>query len=457
MVTVSASPMTLDEEYLARFPGSRRLYEEAVTLFPSGVTHDNRYFVPFPLYVTHAKGSRKYDVDGNELVDYWVGHGSLLLGHGREEVVAAVTEQLQKGTHFGACHELELQWAKLVRDLVPCAEEVKFTSSGTEATLVAFRLARAYTGRKKILKFTGHFHGWHDYATLGVTPPFDAPTSLGIPAEIAETMVVVPANDDEAVRRALEAGDVAAVILEPSGGFHGVLPVKPGFHQELRELTRATETLLIFDEVITGFRWAPGGAQEYYGVTPDLSTHAKVLAGGLPGGAVVGRADAMNILAFPQDPQRRRFGRIAHPGTFNANPVSAASGVAALSLIKTGEPTRRASELAAKLREGMSDVLERLGVRGVVYGDASVFWVIFGPNTPSDEEIDRGLWQLDPAQLQRGIGDLGSLFRRGMLLGGVDVISNTGMLSAAHDEDDLDRTVQAFDSTLKRLADEGHL
>ncbi len=457
MATLTQSRLTLDEAYEATFPESRRRYERALRLFPAGVTHDARYLAPFPLYIAHAKGSKKYDADGHELIDYWMGHGSLLLGHGREEVVGAVAEQLTKGTHFGACHDLELEWALLVTELVPCAETVKFVSSGTEATMMAMRLARAFTGRKKIVKFTSHFHGWHDYATLGVAAPYDVPTSLGVPPEIAATMVVVPANDGEAVRQALAAGDVAAVILEPSGSFHGLHPVKPGFHQQLRDLTREAGALLIFDEVVTGFRWAPGGAQEYYGVTPDLSTHAKILAGGLPGGAVAGRADIFELLAFSSDPQRRRFGRIAHPGTFNGNPLSAAAGVAALTLVKTGEPTKRAAQRAEQLRQGLRAVLYRLGVPGLVFGEASTFWVLLGRDQPSAEEVAGGLWALAPERLQRMAAALQPRYRRSMLLEGVDSSGLTGLLSDVHTEADLDRTLAAFEATVKRLSEEGDI
>src|SRR5262249_25652116 len=189
-----------------------------------------------------------------------------------------------------------------VIDIVPCAERVKFTSSGTEATMMAFRLARAFTGRTRIVKFEGQFHGWHDYVTAGVQPPFDVPNSSGVPAETLSTMVVVPSNDIDAVRKALAGRDVAAVILEPAGGSGGAIPTRPGFLQALREATRATDTLLIFDEVVSGFRSAPGGEQQHSGVTPDLCSLAKILAGGLPGGAVAGRADVLARLEFRDDP-----------------------------------------------------------------------------------------------------------------------------------------------------------
>jgi glutamate-1-semialdehyde 2,1-aminomutase len=237
----------------------------------------------------------------------------------------------------------------------------------------------------------------------------------------------------------------------------GLVPPEPGFLEGLRDACTKAGALLIFDEVITGFRWSPGGVQALSGVTPDLSTQAKVLAGGFPGGAVVGRADVLNLFNFPADPEARRFKRIAHPGTFNANPVSAAAGVATLHLVKSGEPTRRANEMATLLRAGLADVFRRLGVPGLVYGDASVFWLLFGPALPANVQDTSVLWQLGSATLQRGLGDLGGAFRRAMLLEGVDLMGATGMLSAAHDTCDVERTIDGFERALIRLRDDGAL
>ena len=180
---VTAAAPALVDRYTAAFPGSRKRFEVARGIFPAGVTHDTRMMEPFPVYVTHARGAKKWDVDGHELIDYFVGHGALLLGHSPDDVVRAVQEQMAKGTHHGACHDLEIEWGKLVQKLVPCAERVRFTGSGTEATLMALRLSRLATGRPKVLKFQGHFHGWHDYVTVSSDPPYDAPTTPGV-AEI---------------------------------------------------------------------------------------------------------------------------------------------------------------------------------------------------------------------------------------------------------------------------------
>ena len=266
---------------------SAGLYERAQHVFPSGVTHDGRFLEPYPIYVERAAGSRKWDVDGNEYVDYAGGHGALLLGHNHPTVIDAIARQLPRGTHYGSGHELEIRWGELVQQLIPSAELVRFTNSGTEATLLALRLARAFTKRPKILRFAGHFHGWHDHMAFGVGSHFDGTPTPGVLTEVAENVVLAPPGDIDATRQILSGhDDIAAIILEPTGASWGQVPIAQSFIEALAELARAQGVLLIFDEVISGFRCSPGGAQAYYHVKPDLTTLAKILAGGLPGGAL---------------------------------------------------------------------------------------------------------------------------------------------------------------------------
>ncbi|MBX9584446.1 MAG: aminotransferase class III-fold pyridoxal phosphate-dependent enzyme, partial [Gemmataceae bacterium] len=256
MVT-AAPPQTLADRYAAAFPGSRRRFAAAKALFPAGVTHDTRMMDPFPPYVAHAKGAYKWDVDGHELIDYFVGHGALLLGHSPDDVVRAVQEQMARGTHYGACHDLEIEWGRLVQRLVPSAERVRFTGSGTEATLMALRLCRIHTGRPKVLKFLGHFHGWHDAVTVGADPPYDGSPVPGVAEAVAANTVAVPPNDLDRVEHALTADpQIGAVILEPTGGHWGAVPIRGAFLKGLRELCTRLDRVLIFDEVITGFRVA---------------------------------------------------------------------------------------------------------------------------------------------------------------------------------------------------------
>jgi glutamate-1-semialdehyde 2,1-aminomutase len=423
---------TIGEELELRHQKSAELYREALEVFPSGVTHDGRFARPFPIYVTHARGSHKWDVDGNEYVDYFGGHGALILGHCHPQVTDAVTAQVQKGSHYGASHALEVEWGKLVQELVPSTRnggKVKFVSSGTEATLMALRLARAFTGKDIVVKMRGHFHGWHDYATIGMSEPWDVPSSNGVPIGVRQSMRAIPANDIAALEAALAPGDVAALIMLLNG-------LSTAYLEQVREVTRKHGVILIFDEVVTGFRYAPGGAQEYFGVTPDLSTHAKILAGGYPGGSVSGRADIMAMLEHRDDGQWQRHERVSHPGTFNANPISAAAGIACLNIVRDPAVQRKAIATADKIRAGMNDSFERHGIPGTAAGEASILSIaFFNPSITGSELI----WR----------------FRGAMQLAGVDFSYLGGMVSAVHDDRDVDQTVTAFDQTLQRLQAEG--
>lgn len=423
---------SLVERWATARQTSGALYQRAAKVFPSGVTHDNRYLEPHPIYVTRAQGSRKWDVDGNEYVDYWCGHGALLLGHNYPSVSAAVVDQAQKGTHYGACHELEVEWGELVRQIVPSAEKVKFVSSGTEATMLAIRLARAFTGRDKILKFQGHFHGWHDYATVAMSPPYDEPVSRGIPKAVQGTIVSVPFGDIEALRASLDANpDVAGLIMLAGGSERSYL-------QQVRELTRERGVVLIFDEVVTGFRYAPGGCQEFYGVTPDLTTLAKILAGGLPGGAIGGRADILALFELRDDPQWMRFGRINHPGTFNANPLSAAAGVACLKVVRDPSIQKKATATADRLRGEFNAVLKRRGVDGQAGGDSSLLMIRLPTTKRTARDVSRHL-------------------RLALHLGGVDYDGNSMKVSAVHTDHDVAQTVDAFDQAIEILQAESFI
>jgi glutamate-1-semialdehyde 2,1-aminomutase len=439
----SQRAMTIHETYRATHPRSVALGERARQVIPGGITHDIRHLLPFPLYIDRAAGTRKWDVDGHEYIDYWMGHGALFLGHCHPAVVRAVQEQMARGTHLGASHELEVRWAELVDRLVPCAELTRFTMSGTEATHLALRLARAHTGRSRVVKLTGHFHGWHDGVAAGVNPPYEVPLSAGVPGAILGQVVTCPPNDVKAVETALEGGDIAAVILEPAGGQAGTVPTIPGYLHELRTLTREHGVVLIFDEVITGFRYAPGGAQEFYGVTPDLTALAKIVAGGLPGGAVCGSRVIMSRLTHRVDPVWDRSERVAHAGTFNANPLSAAAAIATLELCADASLQARASKTGEALRRGLTETLRRVGGPGAVYGEASVYHLSF-EGRPGLAGFDR------PRR-----GDLYHLLRCALINNGVDCSMHHGWVSALHTDADVERTVQAYARALEAMAAEG--
>ena len=443
----------IDALYFKAHPTSHKLFERARQLIPGGITHDIRYLTPFPLYVERAKGTRKWAADGQELIDYWMGHGALFLGHLHPEVVRAVRAELEKGTHLGACHPLEVRWAELVHRMVPSAERVRFTGSGTESTQLALRLARAYAGKNKVVKFEGHFHGWHDFATVGVKPPYQAPVSRGVPAEAVGQILLCPPNDIRALEKALEE-DVGTVILEPAGGTSGTIPADPTFLHELREATLKRGVVLIFDEVISGFRLAPGGAQEYFGVTPDLTALAKILAGGMPGGAVAGRAEIMDLIAFRGEGEWDRYERVAHAGTFNANPLAAAAGIATLERIGEGDKQQRANRMGELLRAGLKAVIARTGADILVYGEGSVFNYLIGParlGLSADALSSRTDHRLLQAHNMKGHHKL----RAAMILNGVDIPPVHGWISAVHTEEDIALTVQAFEKAIQLLQEEG--
>jgi glutamate-1-semialdehyde 2,1-aminomutase len=446
----ATAPTTIDDAFRKRFARSAELYQRSRKAIAGGITHDSRNFVPFPIYIERADGSRKWDVDGNELIDHWMGHGSLLLGHNNPRVTAAVAEQVHKGTHYGACHELEVAWAEQVARMIPSAEWVRFTMSGTEATMLAMRDARAYTGREKIIRFAGHFHGWHDYAMAGYQPPFDTPTSTGVPKAVAGSMLVAYPNNIDSVRELLDAhpGQVAAVILEPGGGSNGIIPTNVQFLRDLRKLTAERGVVLIFDEVITGFRYSPGGAQQVYGVIPDLTTLAKILAGGLPGGAIVGKRDILQVQTFKGELHKDRFERVLQQGTFNANPLSAAAGLNALQLVAEGWPTEQANQAGEQLRAGLRDIFERRGVAGAVLGEASVFQILLG------EGMEEAVETTDIQRLMAGRGAVNTL-RKAMLLNGIDLMRSGGFTSIVHQDGELSKTIAAFDRSLETLQREG--
>jgi glutamate-1-semialdehyde 2,1-aminomutase len=447
---------SIEREYTETRPKSRALYERAKASMPSGVAHDGRVFSPFPFYVERAGGAYKWDVDGHRYVDGWSGHGALVLGHNHPAIVAAIAEQSQRGLHYSACHELEIRWAELIRSCVPGAEKVRFTMTGTETTALAIRVARAHSGRVPIIKFRGHFHGVHDSAVAAVKEPFEIPMTAGVPAETLRATLVARHNDLAHVRELLDQHEVAAVILEPAGARSMTAPTNPAFLRALRELTRERGVILIFDEVVTGFRLAPGGAQEYYGVTADLTCLAKAVAGGLPGAALVGRADLLDRIGFTGEARRDRTERVADQGTYSATPLVAAAGVAALEILRTGEVQREINRLGDRLRAGLNQVIKTRGIRGCAYGVASIARIFLGADAQ-----DLGLhdWTLDEARLDRGMGALSAPLHLAMLLEGVDYNRGSGIawLNGAMTDADIDFTVDAFDAALERLGREGLL
>lgn len=440
----------IEERYRKLHPKSVRLYEEGKRVFPDGVTHDTRRVAPFPLYITHQSGARKWDVDGHEYVDYRGGHGALILGHSHPEVVKAVNEQMPKGTHPGFNHELEIRWAQWVQRLMPSAEKVRFHSSGTEATLMALRLARAYTNKTKIIKFVEHYHGWQDYVFAGLGRGMG-----GIPQQTLSTMVVLPDNDISILEKTLkEDKDIAGVILEVTGAHEGYRPVPASFLHELRDVTERYGVVLIFDEVVTGFRVSRGGAQVKYNVRPDLTSLAKILGGGLPGGAVAGKADILNMMQMGSDPAWNNTRRVAHYGTYNGNQLSAAAGCKTLELIATTLVNAKADAAAKRLRDGMNRLISKMEIPGCCSGVSSFVNLRLGFPHDCDKEVCmvsyEQMGKLRSSAAMRVLDQ--ALLNEGVHAGGATVL-----VSSVHSNRDIDETLSAYEKALTSVRKEGLL
>lgn len=435
------------ERYYETHTKSEELYAAGQNVVAGGASQ-SRVMYPYPYYIDKGEGAVKWDVDGNELIDYIIGFGSLILGNNRPEVTEAVERQLRNGTHMGTTTPYEVRWADLITNLMPAGERVRFTASGTEATLLALRLARGFTGKTKLVKFREHYDGWHDYVAIeaGITSPY------GVPDETRSTVAVVEPDPDALDQYLSKDNDVAAVIMEPTGAHWGQFPVQnPDFLERVREITKRHDVLMIMDEVIMGFRLSPGGAHGKYGVMPDLFSMAKIVAGGLPGGAVGGRADIFEPMGDP-DPAKR----FVHPGTFNANPVSAAAGIAALEIITSEPITERADAMADRLKKGLRETLIKQEVVGHVHGVSSIIHVALGVE---GEINDQDISQVPHDQLAVATkGRKIEMLKVAMLNEGIDMFGGIGfMTSAAHTDEQVDRTVEAFERSLVAVRDEGYI
>ena len=443
----------LIDRYVSKRPVSQTLYQEAGDVLAGRMGHDLRNFKPFPLYIREGHGSRKWDVDGNMYVDFHMGNAALLLGHAAPEVISAIGTALPFGTHFGNEHPAQLKWAALLQQMVPCADKVRFVNSGTEATLLAYRIAQAHTGRSKLLQFEGHFHGWHDHVLRGATPPFGSIPSAGVPNRTLQETVIVPSNELGILEEVLAADDdIAAAILEPSGASWGRVPITEEFLSGVRSLTKKHGVPLIFDEVITGFRWGTGGAQTRHGVIPDLACLAKTAAGGMPGGALVGRSDIMRHLEFSEVP------KVIHYGTFNASPLTAAAAIATIETIASTDAISRADALAEDLRNRLNIVLDQHSVAGFVYGPSSTFHVYFetDPERVAQARNRDAINTRDTVRLKGMPGPVVLRYQQLIRSEGVDFMSSTGgVTSSVHTDADLEWMEQAFNVAITHLLDEG--
>lgn len=440
--------MSIDKElheYATKTVRSRALFEEALLVMPGGNTRTTTFFDPYPFYIQRGQGAHIWDADGNDRLDFNGNYTSLILGHAPPAVVSAVQDAAALGLSFPGPSEYEVRLAEALTRRIPSIERIRFTNSGTEATMNAVRLARAFTGRPKIAKFEGAYHGTHDWVSVSVSPdpkaaggrrrPKPVMSSAGVPPAVLKHVVVLPWNDAEACAQIIEkeASGLAAVLVDPLLGIGGILPPVDGFLQRLREVTERHGILLVFDEVIA-FRVAHGGAQERFGVRPDLTTLGKIIGGGLPVGAFGGRADVMAAY----DP-RQGGARIGQGGTFNANPPTMAAGLATLDAL-TPEAYARLDALGERLRGGITRLLGATRRKGQVTGVGSLFclhWVT-GPLTdyrssrPRDPEM--------PLRVFMGLLNEGILLsQRGM-----------GACSLAMTDDEIDRFINALARVLAR-------
>jgi glutamate-1-semialdehyde 2,1-aminomutase len=359
------------------------------------------------------------------------------------------------GLHFGNDHPRMTEWAALIQRLMPAAEKIRFVGSGTEGTMLALRLARAFTGRTKLLRFQGHFSGWHDYVGKGAAVPFDAPGSAGIPASTLDTIVVIPADLEIVEDNLRGEHDIAALMLEPSGASWGTVPLSHEFNRQLRGLLTKYNVPLIYDEVITGFRYHPGGYQRLIDVAPDLSVMGKIMTGGLPGGAVAGRSDIMSLFDYTGDAHHDRYERVSHLGTFNANPLSTAAGIATLNLAADGKAQSHADSMAEMLRQGLEQMLAEEGVAAYAYGDSSLFHIYMRAHTGTPVRSRAELRTDDATTLKSIPGRVITAFQKNLQIRGIDLLSyNGGVTSSAHSEADIKQSLGAFRETMRILVEE---
>ncbi len=419
------------------FGKSKSLYSEALNLMPGGVSSPVRAVKPHPFYTAFGKGSKIADVDGNEYIDYCMGYGPLILGHAHPAVKKAIEEQLEKGWLYGTPIELEVKYAKLITKLFPGIEMLRFVNTGSEATMAALRVARGFTGRNKIIKVEGSFHGAHDAVLVkagsGATT-HGIPNSAGIPADFVKHTLQVPYNDIEALADVIEKNnDIAAFILEPVMGNSALILPEKDYLKEVRNVTEENDVLLIFDEVITGFRVSPGGAQEYYGIKPDLTTLGKIAGGGLPIGIFGGKKEIMENVA--------PSGNVYQAGTFSGNPLSLTAGYTTVKfLMENGYDY--INSITKELADGIRDQIAGSNLGNEVGSIASMFCIYFGktPKNYSDslkldgKKFIEFFWKL----LEEGVFFPPSQYE-------------TCFVSFAHSREDIEKTIEAVGTCLRKL------
>ncbi len=417
---------------------SKKFYKEALKLMPGGVNSPVRAIKPYPFYTARAKGSKIYDVDGNCYIDYCMAYGPLILGHSPEIVKKAIVEQLDRGWIYGTPTEIEIEYAKLIKKLYPSIEMLRFVNSGCEATMSALRVARGFTGKNKIVKIEGSYHGAHDAVLVKAgsgAMTHGIPSSSGVPIDFVKNTIQVPFNDLEKLVEILEKDkDVAALIMEPVMGNTSLILPEDNYLKEVRKITKENEVLLIFDEVITGFRLSLGGAQEYYGVKPDLTTLGKVAGGGLPIGIFGGRKEIMERIAPSGD--------VYQAGTFNGNPLSLVAGYTTVKFLKENNVIEDINRKTEELVKGLEDVIKDKKVNCEIGSIASMFCIYFGekPKNYTDAlKLDKN----------RYMDFFWKMLRNGVFLPPSQF--EICFMSYAHSEEDITKTIEAFEDSLLRV------
>jgi len=432
----------MSDKARSRSPEENRLLELAARCLPGGALGSARFPDELAFVVKRGRGSKVWDMSGREYIDYLLGSGPMILGHSHPAVVAAVRDQLENGTTYFMVNEPIIMLADELCRAVPCAEQVRFTSTGTEATFFALRAARAWRKRDRVMKFEGGYHGSHDYALMSSSPrspkafPAATPDSAGIPHVIDAEVLIAPYNDLATVEAllAVHADSLAAVIVEP---FQRLLAPQPGFLPGLRALTARYRIPLIFDEVVTGFRFAYGGAQEYYGVIPDLAALGKIIGGGFPLAAVCGREEIMKAFD-PRLDGTPDF--VAQVGTLNGNPVAAVAGLATLAELRKPGAYARLHQTGRTLRDGLADLARRSGLPAQVIGETTVFDIVFTDRPLTDY---RAMLTADGALLKAFNAEC---LQRGIVKGREKLY-----VSLAHTEQDVARTLETFEAALGAL------
>jgi glutamate-1-semialdehyde 2,1-aminomutase len=427
---------------------SGNLFKRAKEVMPGGISHNIHYFPPYPFFIKKTKGSKFWDVDGNEYVDLWMGNYTHILGHRPAVVVQAIENQLREGIHWGLVFEKQVEWAELVRELVPCAEMVRFCCSGTEATMYAIRLTRAFTGKRIILKMAGGWHGANPDLSMGIKIPFEREESLGLLPELQKYTKVISFNDLSGSLEIIHQNkeDLAGIILEPvilEGGF---TPATKEYLQMLRSETERLGALLIFDEVISCFRVALGGAQERFNLTPDLTILGKIVGGGLPVGALVGKREILEKTS----PERKvnKWERVLiGGGTFSAHPLTASAGLAMLTYLRDHamEVYPALEAKGKKLREGLQEAIRREGTNAIATGFGSLFQTHF--------PFQQGVTLDSPYTIHQftDIEKRENEFRIGMLTKGIHVMHGGGALSVAHSDKDIKQIIEAAKEVAKEM------